>query len=108
MMWLRKSAVFVTLVLGVAAVLYLTGKMDFHWNEKGQPRSAGGHEGEVAGNHEEQSHIVGGNVVLEADVVSAAGILTVAVAPGSVASKNCSTKGGGRFLCYSPAPDRVR
>lgn len=99
------------LVLGAGAGLYLTGRLEVRWSgisdrEDHRKEGAQPHVEEDGEHHEEQSHVVDGKVVLDAETLRASGIRTAPVMKGSVALSLRATGevqlAEGRFAHVTP------
>ncbi len=88
MNWLKRNATVAAFLVAACAagVLWSTGKLHVRW---GEAEHGAGHDahGDEAGEHRgEVSHVAGGKVTLDADVVKAAGIAIAPAVKGSVAA----------------------
>jgi cobalt-zinc-cadmium efflux system membrane fusion protein len=86
MTWFKHNLAWLLLLLmlGIGTGLYLTGRVEIHWNGKEliSEREEYGEEGEP---HEKKPHLVDGKIVLDDEELQASGIRAVPATTGSVA-----------------------
>lgn len=88
MSWFKKNISLVILlgVVGSASALIWQGKLHVRWGDAKSDAGHHAHEGEDGEGHAEVSHLVGGKVALDPDVVQSTGITSTPAVKGSVAA----------------------